>query len=130
MNKRDACSAGCLLTVNALRHHPRPPKRTRREYMKLAFRQDHRCVKCRDLLHWDSQVDHIIPWSLSADDSESNVQILCPNCHANKSGDEAWRIRHVTKILSRPGMADLNQAVCWSCLDVVSLFFRHKSPAT
>jgi 5-methylcytosine-specific restriction endonuclease McrA len=93
--------------------------------MKLAFRQGHRCVSCRELLHWDSQVDHIVPWSLSADDSDDNVQILCPTCHANKSGDEARKIKRVVRLLRQPGMDDLNQAVCWECMRVVSTYFDH-----
>lgn len=103
---------------------PRPPSRPKRTFMQLALRQGYRCAGCRDLLHPDSQADHIVPWSLSADDREDNIQLLCPNCHAAKSGAEAGRIR-----AARAMLADLAEAgrgarerrrVCWGCLEYVA----------
>lgn len=31
------------------------------------------------------EVDHIVPWSISHDDSEDNLQILCFTCNRRKS---------------------------------------------
>lgn len=94
--------------------------------MRIAFRQRYLCNDCRQMLHWDSQVDHIVPWCLSADDSEGNVQLLCPNCHANKSGDEMRRIVAARRILTRVSNAGMarGEALCWTCFDIVSPYFH------
>jgi hypothetical protein len=117
-----------LLTVeNALvsRREPRPPPRNRRAFMVLAYRQEYRCAGCRELLHPDSQADHVVPWSLSGDDADGNVQILCPNCHAAKSAEELPRIRRAREILMRL-QADRRgelEGLCWGCMGVRSVFF-------
>ena len=89
--------------------------------MQLALRQGYRCAGCRDLLHPDSQADHRVPWSLSADDSDSNIQLLCPNCHAAKSGSEAARMRVARAMLAALVGRQLGGAwgVCWGCLEFV-----------
>jgi 5-methylcytosine-specific restriction endonuclease McrA len=116
-----------LLTVqNALvsRREPRPPPRNRRAFMVLAHRQEYRCAGCRELLHPDSQADHVVPWSLSGDDADGNVQILCPNCHAAKSAEELPRIRRARDILMRL-QADRRgelEGLCWGCMHVRSVF--------
>jgi hypothetical protein len=102
---------------------PQRGKLSKREFMKLSFRQEHRCAGCRELLHWDSQVDHIVPWSLTADDDPSNLQILCPNCHANKSGDEASKIRSVRRKLEEGRRNRLPVCVCWDCEAAISPYF-------
>jgi len=89
--------------------------------MKLAHRQEFRCAACGDLLHWDSQIDHIVPWSLCHNDSDTNLQVLCPNCHADKTGNEASKIRRIRQVLNRCGAE--NVLVCWACESVVSPYF-------
>lgn len=93
--------------------------------MRLAFRQKYLCASCQQLLHWDSHVDHIVPWCLSADDSDANVQVLCPNCHASKSADEMGRILLVRRKLVEMVNSGMSQSegLCWACLKVVSLYF-------
>lgn len=104
---------------------PRPPPRTKRAFMRLALRQGYRCAGCRELLHPDSQADHIVPWSLCADDRDANIQLLCPNCHAAKSGAEAHRIRAARALLAdlaarwRVCREGGEGAICWACLERV-----------
>jgi hypothetical protein len=95
---------------------PRPPARPKRVFMQLGLRQGYRCAACRELLHPDSQADHVVPWSLSADDRDANIQLLCPNCHAAKSGAEAGRIRLARAKLAGAGPG---RGVCWACLEEV-----------
>jgi hypothetical protein len=99
--------------------------RNKRAFLVLAYRQQYRCAHCRELLHPDSQADHIVPWSLSADDADSNIQILCPNCHAAKSQDEAPRLRRAKAVLQRlqrDRRGEL-EGLCWGCMRVRSVFF-------
>jgi 5-methylcytosine-specific restriction endonuclease McrA len=117
-----------LLTVEGSlvsRREARPPPRNRRAFMVLARRQDYRCAGCAELLHPDSQADHVVPWSLSGDDADGNVQILCPNCHAAKSAEEQPRIRRARATLLRLQEAGRQhlEGLCWGCLGVRSVFF-------
>jgi hypothetical protein len=101
------------------------PARSKRAFMVLAYRQSYRCAHCGLLLHPDSEADHVVPWSLTGDDADGNLQILCPNCHAAKSQDEAARLRRAKAILlrlQRDRRGEL-EGVCWRCLGVRSVFF-------
>jgi hypothetical protein len=101
------------------------PARNKRAFMVLAYRQGYRCAHCRELFHPDSEADHVVPWSLTGDDADGNLQILCPNCHAAKSHDEAGRLRRARAILlrlQRDGRDQL-EGLCWGCLAVRSVFF-------
>ena len=103
----------------------RPAPRNKRAFMKLAYRQRYKCSHCDELLHPDSQADHIVPWSLSGDDADGNIQILCPNCHAAKSQDEAARLRATRAVLMRlqeQRRGEL-EGVCWGCVGVRSVYF-------
>jgi hypothetical protein len=117
-----------LLTVPgwvAAQRQARPPPRNKRAFMRLAFRQQYRCAHCKELMHPDSQADHIVPWSLSGDDADGNIQILCPNCHVAKSHDETARIRAARTTLMRL-QRDCRQeleGLCWGCMNVRGLFF-------
>lgn len=101
------------------------PARNKRAFMVLAYRQRYRCAHCDELLHPDSEADHVVPWSLTGDDADGNLQILCPNCHAAKSHDEGPRLRRARAILLRlqtDRRADL-EGLCWGCMGVRSVFF-------
>ncbi len=58
------------------------------------------------------QVDHIIPHSISLDDTEDNLQALCANCHSIKTQRENSRIYNFKKLQSKQ-----NQILCWFCLE-------------
>ena len=82
---------------------------------KIMFRQEYKCANCVSILSPANQVDHIVPYSISQDDSEDNLQVLCANCHALKSFDENYRISKYKKI--RDSYTNRNVEVCWFCLE-------------
>lgn len=70
-------------------------KRTRRPNisaqtkLRLVMRQNNKCNMCDAPLkenHWD--VDHVVPWVESLDNSDENLQICCLPCHRTKSTTE------------------------------------------
>jgi hypothetical protein len=87
----------------------------------MAFAQSFKCAACRSQLHPNSQIDHVIPWSVSADNSWSNLQILCPNCHASKTATEAMKIREVKRLFvtNTAGPIHEERSVCWSCIKTI-----------
>jgi hypothetical protein len=38
-------------------------------------------------------IDHVIPWAISGDDGDGNLQALCPTCHAAKTKEDNDDIR-------------------------------------
>jgi len=48
-----------------------------------------KCKLCKKLLPLAAQVDHVIPLALGGLDDMRNMQMLCANCHAEKSRKEA-----------------------------------------
>src|SRR3990167_3361612 len=90
------------------------PKRTLKEADKkiIAYGQSWKCGICDAMLPPSFQVDHIIPFSISSDDSEENLMALCANCHANKTQKEHARILEIKKM---KGRKKIN--ICWFCLE-------------
>lgn len=64
---------------------PLPPDwpRTRARVLR---RDGHRCVRCGARA---THVDHRVPGHLGGTDDDSNLEALCPPCHATKTGREA-----------------------------------------
>lgn len=60
------------------------------------------------------QIDHIIPYSISQNNDEDNLQALCPNCHSLKSQKEILRISQYKKILKE---CPEKVGLCWFCLE-------------
>lgn len=87
-------------------------KRTLKESTKkiVAFNQNYLCKECNSILPPSFQIDHIIPFSLSQDDEDENLQALCPNCHSLKTQRENMRISHFKK------MYNIIEN-CWFCLE-------------
>lgn len=79
---------------------------------EISFNQSYKCNICFSILPPTFQIDHIIPWSLSHDDSESNLQALCANCHSLKTTKEALRIIQYKKLLK-----ETSTSLCWFCLE-------------
>ena len=70
----------------------RPVARTRNlstAQKKRIYARDGCCVMCKVDPGSLYQIDHKIPWSQTHDNSDDNLQTLCPNCHAQKTQDEA-----------------------------------------
>lgn len=93
---------------------PPPTHRRRRvtETQKriVAASQQWRCKKCDQLLSSAFQIDHIIPHSITFDDSYNNLVALCPNCHALKTQSEMSRIYSYNKT-----EAQRAPYICWHC---------------
>ena len=85
---------------------------------EVAHRQNYICCKCGQILPPTYQTDHIIPHSISNDDSFENLQALCPNCHSLKTQRENIRIIKFKSLLSKFTCENTN--LCWFCLESVN----------
>ncbi len=54
----------------------------------IACKQEYKCAKCANMLPPSWCADHIIPLREGGSNDTSNCQILCPNCHAQKTAFE------------------------------------------
>jgi hypothetical protein len=67
----------------------RPGRRTfSAETMRLAWKRCNRqCQQCTRQITGagDIEFDHIIPWEISNDSTLGNCQVLCTDCHAEKT---------------------------------------------
>ena len=79
----------------------------------VAYNQLYKCALCKILLPPSFQCDHLIPHSISDDDTIENLQALCGNCHSNKSQREVIRISQFKRLLS----THTNFKICWFCLE-------------
>ena len=52
---------------------------------ELAESQRWKCKVCKKLLPLAAQVDHVVPLCAGGKDDISNMQMLCANCHAEKT---------------------------------------------
>ena len=89
-------------------------KRTLSEAIKknIAYNQSYKCQICLSLLPPSFQIDHIIPFSISFDDNDNNLQALCANCHSVKTQRENLRINQFKKFQS-----NYDYKLCWFCLE-------------
>ena len=60
---------------------------TKRKKLQVAFNQEWKCNKCKNILPASYEVDHKIKKSHGGKNIFSNLQALCNNCHADKT----WR---------------------------------------
>ena len=88
----------------------------------IASAQEWKCNLCLRLLSSTYQIDHIIPLSVSEDDSYENLQALCSNCHSSKTQKEGNRIYQFKKL-----SAILNAELCWYCLETSATSHRECS---
>jgi len=84
---------------------------------RVAFEQEYKCLSCNILLPSSYQIDHIIPHSISGDDTRSNLVALCPTCHANKTQDESTRIIYFKRMVATHGCQ-----FCYFCLDIIDSY--------
>jgi len=73
---------------------PRPSmSKTRR--VRIFVKEDGRCYLCGEKVKIGQlfEVEHVIPWALSFDDSDDNLKIAHTVCHKTlKTGDDVKRI--------------------------------------
>lgn len=58
---------------------------------RIAAKQNWKCKKCKRLLPARYHIDHIKEFSCGGSDKESNLQALCPTCHAEKTEQDRHR---------------------------------------
>eukprot|EP00966_Prymnesium_polylepis_P017915 413392-Prymnesium_polylepis.1 len=76
--------------LGLLRAHPPPrPSMLPQRRLRIAAAQGWRCAICNETLTEVFHADHRIPWALSFDDSDANIQICCVRCHTRKTSEEA-----------------------------------------
>jgi hypothetical protein len=85
----------------------------------IASSQAWKCKKCDNILSATYQIDHIIPFSITFDDSYSNLQALCVNCHSQKSQTESNRINQFKKKQSLS-----TKKLCWFCVNEIDDFHK------
>ena len=78
---------------------------------QVAYEQEYKCNVCKYLLPSSYQIDHVIPHSISGDDSRANLVALCPTCHANKTQKECTRIMYYKRLV-----ATYQCVFCYFCL--------------
>jgi 5-methylcytosine-specific restriction protein A len=79
------------------------------ERLKKCVASDQRwkCKMCQEMLTETYEIDHKIPLFKGGNNMKSNLQALCPNCHAKKSREEQEKTEYK----------------CQKCNTVVSKFF-------
>jgi len=63
--------------------------------VRVFVKEDGRCYLCRDKIKIGQlfEVEHVIPWALSFDDSDDNLKVAHTVCHRTlKTGDDVKRI--------------------------------------
>lgn len=58
----------------------------------VAHRQQFRCNMCNHTLPVAPQLDHCTPWAAGGACTPENYQMLCANCHAEKTQAEQMRV--------------------------------------
>lgn len=71
----------------------RKRKLTSADKKRIAAKQGYKCKKCRVGFGVVYHIDHIKPHSEGGSDRESNLQALCPNCHAEKTEHDRHKKR-------------------------------------
>ena len=75
---------------------PNRPAMTARRSRNIAFEQGYKCnaFDCpnKDSIMSEWDIDHIIPWAWSFNDTRSNLQALCPQRHKNKTDTERQQL--------------------------------------
>ena len=89
---------------------------------EVSYRQSYKCYKCFELLPPTFQIDHIIPWCISNNDDEENLQALCANCHSHKTQKETMRIIQYKRILSE---CPKDVTLCWFCVETSTTTTKH-----
>lgn len=77
------------LTVSSYRITGRPLQNRRLNMWKI----NPRCKLCNHIVSYPDgfELDHVIPLYIGGEDIESNCQILCSECHRNKTKSDLKR---------------------------------------
>ena len=71
--------------------------------IEIAYKSKYHCNMCKMLLPPTFEVDHIVELCDGGKDEYSNLQALCPNCHALKTRAKTSyvEIKHLRRNLER-----------------------------
>lgn len=101
------------------------------EVLSLLCAHDYACAKCRKKLPAEVEIDHIVPlkskrWRVYDERTAfrlanhvSNLQPLCPNCHAQKSRREMSTLEYISKRHQK-------EYTCLKCKRTTSKYFLHE----
>ena len=67
---------------------PPRPAMTNPRRLKIASSQGWKCAECYNILGGSFDIDHIVRWADSFDDSDENLRALCIDCHRIKTAQE------------------------------------------
>ena len=67
---------------------PNRRKVTNRTKKVVASRAKWKCEMCEKIVNANYEIDHITPLYKAGDNSISNLQCLCPDCHRTKTADD------------------------------------------
>jgi len=81
-------NAAALKSFYAFKRRKRKPV-TYEMRWEIAHAQKWKCTGCKKLLPLAAQVDHVVPLAHGGADTMTNMQMLCANCHAEKTRVEA-----------------------------------------
>jgi CRISPR/Cas system Type II protein with McrA/HNH and RuvC-like nuclease domain len=68
---------------------------TKARRVRIFVKEEGRCYLCREKIKIGElfEVEHVIPWALSQDDSDDNLKVAHTICHRQlKTGDDVKRI--------------------------------------
>ncbi len=74
---------------------PPRPSMSKARRVRIFVKEDGRCYLCREKIKIGQlfEVEHVIPWALSFDDSDDNLKVAHTVCHRTlKTGDDVARI--------------------------------------
>lgn len=96
---------------------------TQRQRIQYAARQKYHCKCCGRMLDADWDVDHVVPLAGGGSNDSSNIQVLCPGCHARKSRMQP-EVMNMMMDKKQP-----NWSFCIECCTTyLSYFPRHRCP--
>ena len=74
---------------------PSRPSMSKARRVRIFVKEDGRCYLCQDKIKLGQlfEVEHVIPWALSFDDSDDNLKVAHTVCHRTlKTKDDVARI--------------------------------------
>jgi len=74
---------------------PPRPSMSKARRVRIFVKEDGRCYLCREKIKIGQlfEVEHVIPWALSLDDSDDNLKVAHTVCHRTlKTGNDVARI--------------------------------------
>jgi CRISPR/Cas system Type II protein with McrA/HNH and RuvC-like nuclease domain len=79
---------------------------TKTRRVRIFVKEEGRCYLCREKIKIGElfEVEHVIPWALSQDDSDDNLKVAHTICHRQlKTGDDVKRIAKAKRMNQETG---------------------------